>query len=669
MKVPKSMLEKYEIIAPLITDFCEEYLNEEYADVSLLMLEKLCRKRPSPLLHGRPNTWACGIVYTIGSNNFLFDKSQTPYMRASDLAEEFGISQSTAGSKAAEIKKLLHIGVFDPEWTLPSKLGENPMVWMFETSNGFIFDARYASRAVQEDLFNAGQIPFIPADRKAAKEAQEEENITSEKTDTPKKKQERKVVEGQISFDDDPVFISDYAEPSAKPSKPIIYINKARSDVSLGEIKDYCENNKDFGQILKKFGDGYIQVFNKRKAAFRNEVKIYLQRNFNTWYYSANSPVLQVSTARFINSDVCNMFGEGAVVFPVCRPVFDKSKIADLEYTFRVFTLDDHPFISDLRLFLETIKSIRVGPKNGETIDSIFTYLILNFSNITESAEFAFKERPYIIVLGEMCERMSFISISDARDGITYNEDVIDAFFSMSGKEKLGRVIDELIGRFVKCIDGLEISGKQPSAEEVLGALQGEHDFESFVKSLFGDIFYNLVDDMESFTDEGHDHIEWFESMDEEMMIEFFEAQSVIRVCCSHFFTTFGQYLQLILPEYDNPFAFSTEDDGYLEALENAGENSDNLYYKMGIGAMIYHIPPGGYSLTPLGADWFGIDMSGQDDRLYPPVLPGYYREILDSMLSDDPEGAVDSYMHKLLSDQEQEDNLISMFEDFFDYD
>jgi len=667
MKVPKSMLDKYEAIAPLITDFCEEYLNEEYADVSLLMLEKLCRKRPSPLLNGKPYTWACGIVYTVGSNNFLFDKSQTPHMRAFDLADKFGISQSTAGSKAGDIKRLLNIGVLDPEWTLPSRLGENPRIWMFKTSKGFIFDARYAPREIQKELFDAGKIPFIPADREGAEETPEERNIPSKKADTPKKKRECSTIEGQISFIDNPEFITDDAGPSTKPSKPIIYIGKAGSNVSPDAVKDYCENNKDFKQILKKFSDGYIWAFNKRKVALRNEVKIYIRRNFNNWYYSANNPVFQISPARFINSDVYRIFGAGAVVFPVCIPVFSKSKIADMEYSFRVFTLDDHPFISDLRLFLESTKSIHTGSKHGETVDSIFTYTILNFSSITENAEFTFKERPYIVALGDVCARMSLISISDTRDAITYNQDEIDAFFSMSCKEKLGRVIDELIKRFVECIDELEISGKKPDAEDVLRALQGEHDIESFMESLFGGILYDLVNDMQALIDEGHDPQDWFESLDEEKGKTYFEAHSVISLCCSHFFTIFGQYLQMILPEHSDPFVFSTTDDDYLEVLDNEEEISDNSLYKMHIGAMIYYLSPGGYGLTPLGADWFGIDLSGQDDRLYPHVLPGYYREILTGMLEDDIEGAVDGFIRKMLSDPEQAENILSMFEGFFD--
>ena len=205
VKVPKAMLGKYDIIAPVIKEFCEEHLNEEYSDISLLMLEKLCRKRPSPIDFGKPNTWACGIIYAVGSINFLFDKSQTPHMRASELAEKFGISSSTAGNKAGEIRKLLNTGTFDPEWTLPSKLEDNPYVWMFETSSGFIVDVRYAPREIQEELFEARLIPFIPLDKEddeVEQDEKKEQKAEQQKTGNTKKKREHIEVEGQISFDE-----------------------------------------------------------------------------------------------------------------------------------------------------------------------------------------------------------------------------------------------------------------------------------------------------------------------------------------------------------------------------------------------------------------------------------------------------------------------------------
>ena len=47
---------------------------------------------------------------------------------------------------------------------LPSRLDDNPMVWMLQV-NGFMVDVCKAPREVQEIAFNQGLIPYIPADR------------------------------------------------------------------------------------------------------------------------------------------------------------------------------------------------------------------------------------------------------------------------------------------------------------------------------------------------------------------------------------------------------------------------------------------------------------------------------------------------------------------------
>jgi hypothetical protein len=159
--VPQKMRPIYNGIVSLTDAFCAAHLNDEYAEVCRALAAKLSRKRPSPLEGGRVNTWAAAIVHTVGRVNFLFDKSQTPHMRADDLAGQFGLSQSTVGNKSKQIMDLLKIGLMDPEWTLPSRIDSNPMVWMISV-NGLILDARYVSRAIQEAAFLKGLIPYLP---------------------------------------------------------------------------------------------------------------------------------------------------------------------------------------------------------------------------------------------------------------------------------------------------------------------------------------------------------------------------------------------------------------------------------------------------------------------------------------------------------------------------
>ena len=156
--------EVFHVIVGLIDPFCKEHLNEEYAVLCRNLAEKLGRKRPSPLLSGSPNAWASGIVRAIGGVNFLHDKCQTPYMRSTDIDHYLGTSPSSAAAKLAAIRKMFGMHPFDPKWSLPSRLDDNPMVWMFQV-NGFMMDARTAPREMQVIAFNKGLIPYIPADR------------------------------------------------------------------------------------------------------------------------------------------------------------------------------------------------------------------------------------------------------------------------------------------------------------------------------------------------------------------------------------------------------------------------------------------------------------------------------------------------------------------------
>ena len=111
---------KFQEIATAIERFCEAEMNAEFTEVCLHVLEKLRRKRPTPLTTGRINTWACGIVYAVCSNNFVFDRSQPYYMSAQDIADGFGLSTSTAQNKASEIKKMLKISIYTPEYVIAS---------------------------------------------------------------------------------------------------------------------------------------------------------------------------------------------------------------------------------------------------------------------------------------------------------------------------------------------------------------------------------------------------------------------------------------------------------------------------------------------------------------------------------------------------------------------
>ena len=162
--VPKTMKDTYEAITALTDGFCEDKLNEEYADMCRQMTAKLCRKRPSPLAKGRAKNWAAGVVHAICTVNFAFDKTQTPHLKSPDISDGFDVGKSSPASKSKVIRDLLDIGMMDPAWTLPSRMDSNPMAWYISV-DGMILDARSLPRRIQVAAYEKGLIPYIPADR------------------------------------------------------------------------------------------------------------------------------------------------------------------------------------------------------------------------------------------------------------------------------------------------------------------------------------------------------------------------------------------------------------------------------------------------------------------------------------------------------------------------
>ena len=126
-KVPRKMRDKYDAITERTDEVCDEHLTDGYADLAREMTAALSRKRPSPLDSGQTASWATGVLYALGQVNFLFDEDDEPHMAATELCDVVGVSQSTGSRYARKIRDALDLKPFDPDWTLPSKVDENPM--------------------------------------------------------------------------------------------------------------------------------------------------------------------------------------------------------------------------------------------------------------------------------------------------------------------------------------------------------------------------------------------------------------------------------------------------------------------------------------------------------------------------------------------------------------
>jgi hypothetical protein len=164
--VPIALRERVAEITAITDRVCEQHLDNEYARLCRTLTVRLARKRPSPLDRGEPRIWAAGVVYTVGSINFLFDRSETPHLRADELAAHVGAVQSTMANKSARIRSLLGLSWYEPELTRASMLERNPFAWIV-TVSGIAFDARTLPEEIQAEARRAGLIPDLDGRRAA----------------------------------------------------------------------------------------------------------------------------------------------------------------------------------------------------------------------------------------------------------------------------------------------------------------------------------------------------------------------------------------------------------------------------------------------------------------------------------------------------------------------
>ena len=182
----------------------------------LRLLEKLCRKRPSPLLNGRRNTWAAGIVYAIAANNLIFDKSMPIHRTADELSRPFGLAPATASAKAAEIRRLVRLSPLDTQWLLPELIEENFALWTLSW-NGFIVDARDLPPEIQREAARMGLIPYAPAMKGAA---DGKEHADGKEPAQPKKGPAAQNPPRVNVPAPDASHMSENSEPSSAPSFP-----------------------------------------------------------------------------------------------------------------------------------------------------------------------------------------------------------------------------------------------------------------------------------------------------------------------------------------------------------------------------------------------------------------------------------------------------------------
>lgn len=165
--VPKALRAEVAAISSLTDAYCEERLDSEYAALCRRLVAKLARKRPSPLVRGNLRIWAAAALYTVGSVNFLFDRSQPLHLTADELSALTGVPKSTMANKSKRIRDLLGLRPFDHELCRRDLLEQSPFAWLI-LLDGIVVDARWLPPEFQAEARRRGLIPDLEPTEKTA---------------------------------------------------------------------------------------------------------------------------------------------------------------------------------------------------------------------------------------------------------------------------------------------------------------------------------------------------------------------------------------------------------------------------------------------------------------------------------------------------------------------
>lgn len=67
--VPDGYADRFAALVRLVDAFCDTHLNDEYKTLCRELAAEACEEE-LPVLKGKPEGWAAGIVYAIGRVNF-----------------------------------------------------------------------------------------------------------------------------------------------------------------------------------------------------------------------------------------------------------------------------------------------------------------------------------------------------------------------------------------------------------------------------------------------------------------------------------------------------------------------------------------------------------------------------------------------------------------------
>ena len=93
----------------MVEDFCDEYLNEEYKQLSLTVIEEMANSKSVYFKRGKLEVWASAVIYAVCQINSLFDEANENHISRNDILNYFNTKQSIVSKKAVNLRNIYNL--------------------------------------------------------------------------------------------------------------------------------------------------------------------------------------------------------------------------------------------------------------------------------------------------------------------------------------------------------------------------------------------------------------------------------------------------------------------------------------------------------------------------------------------------------------------------------
>ncbi|MCM0647963.1 plasmid pRiA4b ORF-3 family protein [Clostridium swellfunianum] len=343
------------------------------------------------------------------------------------------------------------------------------------------------------------------------------------------------------------------------------------------DIIDFCNKTDTVYGILDIFKNEFLTEFCHYKPKERPPILKAIPYLYRLWFYSVLMLDTTISPSSFINSQIKQEYSEDFRVVPIITPVFKNRVLRDFKFEFKTFSVENHPVLEDLQIFIEhCIPDVAVD-ENG---------LLLEVERDELINCLTFKEIFYATFLTNLAYSLNLIekmpSINTYR--AMANRIRIESFFKLSAYEQLQKIIDTVIGTASKSLSSLfEFDRKAFSKESLMKLFQDSQNLEEYSRNTFKK--YNLdIGDLD-LEDLYFSAIENGEELNipEETLIALSINVEFNFIMDAQLLTPLGHYLQVIQPIYNEEMVFQFHFAQLLEAY-NTNVPPIKLYFFMGSG-------------------------------------------------------------------------------------